>query len=144
MRTPWNDPVPGMDAIRSVQAVPWYKRILALLLDILLFEFTIARPFVGTSLTNTNEVLVAGVLLLPLFFVYLVGSQYLVRQTLGMMMFNYRVVGDDKLWRYVVRNLFVIPTIPCIVLWVVEPIYYFIKGDRLTEVWSQTSVEVVL
>jgi hypothetical protein len=47
-----------------------------------------------------------------------------------------------RFWQCLVRNLFMIPTLPFVLLWAAEPVYFFAarKGQRLTEWMSRTKV----
>jgi uncharacterized RDD family membrane protein YckC len=90
------------------------------------------------------------ILIVMLAMTYFVLMQYAVGQTLGRMVLNVYVVQqvDDKnltrprFWQCLVRNIFLIPTIPFVLLWIVDPVYFFFakKGQRLTEWLSKTRV----
>lgn len=137
----WKKPVPGYEP-----GVSYWKRALALIIDILLFNVTVAVPLSGlvpASFTATPTVLAAGVVLIALFFGYLVGAQHLTGQTIGMLILRYRATRTEDLWRCVVRNVFILPVFPFILLWIIDPVFLAFTGDRLTERWAGSRVEVV-
>lgn len=137
----WKKPVLGYEP-----RVPVWKRILALIIDILLFNVTVAVPLSGlvpASFTATSTVLAVGVVLVALFFGYLVASQYLIGQTIGMMLFQYRATNTNELWRCVVRNIFILPVFPFILLWIIDPLFLAFTGDRLTERWAGSTTELM-
>lgn len=147
-----------------------WKRVLAFMLDLLILDFFVLSVFKGLmgrlskgmsgfadtySMLNNNpaqaQAIVMLFMLLILFLlVYFVLLQYLTGQTIGFMLFNIRVVsqeGEKKFgkagfWQCVLRNLFFIPAIPFILLWVIDPLYLVFakKGQRLTEWLSNTKV----
>ncbi len=147
-----------------------WKRIVAFMLDIFIIDFFVigffrditAHLIGGTTdlmatyaLLNKSGSMVTSltmifVIIISLAMAYFVLMQYVAGQTLGCMLVNIRVVyqADGKesvkpgLWQCIVRNIFLIPTVPFIFLWVADPIYYFLarKGQRLTEMASNTRV----
>ena len=146
-----------------------WKRILAFVLDLLILDFFVLSFFRGImeqlnlgagGLAATYHMLdknpaqaqalvMLFMLLVLLVFVYFVLLQYLTGQTIGGMLFNIQVVsqegkkfGKAGFWQCVLRNLFFIPAIPFIFLWVIDPLYLFFtkKGQRLTERISKTKV----
>lgn len=147
-----------------------WKRMLAFVVDILVLDFLVIGVFkeivekiLGSSgsvwstyqmLEDNSSQLQALSLLFTIIVLlslsYFVLLQYAIGQTLGCMLFNLHVVmytsGKELVrpgfWQCVLRNLFLIPTIPFIILWVVEPVYFFFakKGQRMTEFLSKTRV----
>ncbi len=129
----WTKPIPTMKS-----KVTWWKRTGALVVDILIFQLLIVSPF---SVTDLQSILKAAIILFTLFFMYLISMQYLIGQTVGMMLFSYRV-REASMWQMMLRNLFVFPIFPIVLLWIIDPVWMFMKGERLSEKWSKTSVVV--
>ncbi|MFH1063771.1 MAG: RDD family protein [Candidatus Woesearchaeota archaeon] len=147
-----------------------WKRIVAFMLDLFLIDLFITGFFrdITTHLVGSTTGLVATyaflndstavvtsltmilIMILSLAIAYFVLMQYIAGQTIGCMLVNIHVVkqGSDKdllkpgLWQCILRNIFIIPTVPFILLWVADPVYYFLtrKGQRLTEMASNTKV----
>lgn len=138
----WTKPVPGYEVRISL-----WKRFFAFLVDIIIFDLVVAAPLTtlvsATSLVATPAVIAIGTVLVTLFFSYLVISQYLIGQTIGMLFFRYRVTNHDHLWRCIMRNVFILPIFPFIVLWVVDPLFLAFTGDRLSERWAGSTTEVI-
>ncbi|MFC1741461.1 RDD family protein [Nanoarchaeota archaeon] len=147
-----------------------WKRILAFVVDILILEFLVIGIFKGVIekiLGSTGDVWstyrmleenssqlralsMLFMLIVTLALVYFVLLQYAVGQTVGCLLLNLHVVqqlGDKEFtrpgfWQCVLRNMFIIPTIPFVILWIADPVYFFFakRGQRLTEWLSRTRV----
>ncbi len=107
--------------------------------------FSIYRMLEGN--TAQLEILTTIFLLFAtLALAYFVLSQYMIGQTAGQMLFNIKVVSDMEenpgLWKCLLRNIFIIPSVPFIFLWVIDPLYLVFarNGQRLTEWISGTKV----
>ena len=114
------------------------------------------------TLLQSNQALantLYGIFLLVvlLSFAYFVLCQYMIGQTLGSMIMRFRVIPITRtkskskhinqsnpplLWQCFVRNLFVIPVFPFILLWIADPLYFFLakKNIRFSEWLSKTIV----
>jgi hypothetical protein len=146
-----------------------WKRILALLIDLLVLDFFVigffrdiligivgdGEAFSRYTLLEGNEAVMGSLsmvfmLIVTLVITYFVLLQYAIGQTIGCLVLNIYVVHPEsekelvrpKFWQCIVRNLFVIPTLPFILLWVIDPVYMLFakKGQRLTEMLSRTRV----
>jgi uncharacterized RDD family membrane protein YckC len=144
-------------------ALVW-KRLLAFIIDIMIINFVILFPFrrlfqkiVPSSLgfketfeavnaPELNSVIVLmsifSAILMVLYFVLLEGK---LRQSIGKILTGIYVVGEAKelrLWQLLVRNLFLVPFFPFILLWVVDPAFMLLTKDnkRLSEILSKTRV----
>ncbi len=147
-----------------------WKRVAAFILDILIIDFflfssyeTILRNltkgssgFIKTytylhSNSSTASVLFLIFMILTLFtLAYFILMEYMLGQTPGKILLNLKVLSvvDEKnlalpnFWQCLLRTIFIIPTIPFILLWVIDPLYLlFTKdGQRLTELLSKTKV----
>ena len=143
---------------KVVMDVPLYKRFLAFIVDYLVADFFIItyfnRPFqelipkglnTGDTMNyfNSNPGIVGKLSFLMalmgfLVFLYFMISQKYFGQTIGMKLFNLRLISENKKrniesWQFIVRNLFLIPTIPFIFLWIIDPIYLIIYNRKFTD-----------
>ncbi|MBI2129311.1 RDD family protein [Candidatus Woesearchaeota archaeon] len=138
------------------------RRIIAFLIDLLIINFIILRPFRNVLLKlmpggsfneaysyllsnqNANTALffiTAAISLLALL--YFVILQYKLGQTVGMMLLSLHIEPKEiKLWQALVRNLFIIPVFPFFLLWMLDPIYLLFnkEGKRFTERLSNTKI----
>lgn len=143
MRVPWSDPVPGVESqhtyhTKKITLIPFWKRMSAFVVDVLLFEMFVARPFAQTRMVE-GDLLAAGIMLFTLFFCYQIATQYLLKQTVGMMLFSYRI--NASLLQIIGRNIYLIPTIPFILLWIADPLAIMFTGKRLSDTWLKCDIE---
>lgn len=144
-------------------ALVW-KRALAFFIDLLIINFIILFPFRKLfqkiipasisfketfSFVNAPElnsliitISIFAAILMILYFVILEGK---LRQSVGKIFTNIYVVSETKelkFWQLLVRNLFLIPLFPFILLWIIDPILMFFTKDnkRLSEILSKTKV----
>jgi uncharacterized RDD family membrane protein YckC len=147
-----------------------WKRVMAFALDFLVLDFFVLGAFSSvsermlggsTGLTatyrllesnsaQTNAFVIMFMIIILLVLSYFVLLQYMLGQTVGEILFNIKVVSDlgDKRFGSVgfgqclLRNIFIIPAVPFIFLWVIDPLYlaFARKGQRLTELLSRTRV----
>lgn len=138
------------------------KRIAAFMVDLLLLQMIVISAFATyfqsifpkeknflenyVYLTNnidlfTNAyyaIISIGVLML-LYFAYL---EYKYSQTVGMMVFRlYTESTEEKeltFFQCVLRNIYLLPLFPIFFLWVIDPIFFLFKGERLSERFSKT------
>ena len=100
--------------------------------------------------SKTNSLVLLFTTIIFLTLAYFVLLQYTTGQTVGCILLRMKVVsqaegnrhGIPAFWQCLLRNLFVIPAVPFIFLWAIDPLYMlFTKGDqRLTEFISKTIV----
>jgi len=147
-----------------------WKRLLALLVDLAVLDFFVFSFFTDVSkillgdsadimatyrmlqenTSRTSAIVMVMAIVIMLAFVYFVLLQYATGQTVGMMLLNLQVVfqvGEKEFsmpsfWQCLIRNMFLIPAMPFILLWIIDPLYLFFtkKNQRLTEWLSQTRV----
>jgi uncharacterized RDD family membrane protein YckC len=147
-----------------------WKRGFAFLLDIFIIDFFIFTAFkavLAEILGNTTDVMSAYAMLqqneaqanvlfmiftvmVMLALAYFVLLEYLLGQTVGCILLNLKVVAQQgekefsmmTFWQSLSRNIFMIPAIPFILLWIADPLYLVLtkKGQRLTEWLSSTRV----
>jgi uncharacterized RDD family membrane protein YckC len=77
-----------------------------------------------------------------LYFVILENK---LRQSIGKMIFNLYVEGQDKdikYWQLFARSMFLIPIFPFVLLWIIDPIVMLFtkENQRLSEILSKTKV----
>jgi uncharacterized RDD family membrane protein YckC len=147
-----------------------FKRLLAFFVDLAVIDFFVLGFYTeiisrllgnSTDIMSTYYMLTAQTgradaiiliftLIITLTLAYFVLMQYATGQTLGAMLLNLHVVSpvNDKeytlpgFWQCMMRNIFIIPAMPFVLLWIADPIYFFYakKGQRLTEWLSRTKV----
>jgi len=141
-----------------------WKRFASFIIDILVINFVIAFPFqsilkgfVPTDLSykesieamamNSNAHLLTtiSIAISILGILYLTITQYKLNQTIGMMLMNIFLVSEKKplkVWQCLVRNLFLLPFIPFILLWIIDPLYMiFSKNNRrFSDIIAKTNV----
>jgi hypothetical protein len=134
------------------QDASFLRRAGAFIFDILLLDLIITVPlapvFKGLvaraqtggwwSLTYTNKEMGALLLLLLIAYTYFVVLEYLLGQTVGMMLLDIRVDPAPRLRAAALRNCFLLPIGPLIVLWVLEPLAILLYKRSLLEYLSGT------
>ena len=142
-----------------------WKRALAFVVDLLIINLIILFPFrrlfqkilpESASFTETYNFinqnsdfssavtfLTIVVALLSILYFYLLEKR--LHQSIGKMLFNIYVVSDNKdihRWQLLVRNIFLIPIFPFILLWILDPLFLFFtkNNQRLSEILSKTKV----
>ena len=146
-------------------ALVW-KRVLAFFIDLLIINFIILFPFrrlfqkiIPASLSfketfkfvNTSElnslIIITSIFAAILMIMYFAILEGKLKQSVGKILTNIYVVSETKekklkLWQLLVRNLFLIPLFPFILLWIIDPVFMFFTKDnkRLSEILSKTKV----
>ena len=139
-----------------------YKRLGAFIIDLILLRMLVMIPFnkvfenmvqpnldfttsIDLIASNTyllNKIILSTLLMFSLIIGYFAYTEFKFGQSVGKMVFNIFVKdesGDNiKIWQAIVRNLYLIPTIPFIIFWVIDPVMILIKGVRLSETLSKT------
>lgn len=144
-----------------------FKRIGAFIIDMLILNIIVISPFSSffekmipekdsistvylllsknTGMINqTLFVLITITILMILYFTYL---EYKFSQSIGKMIFKIHVESSHSkeltFYQCLLRNLYLLPIFPFILLWIIDPIMMLIKGRRLSEIFSKTkTVEV--
>ncbi|HII17478.1 TPA: RDD family protein [Candidatus Woesearchaeota archaeon] len=141
-----------------------WKRGAAFVIDLLIIHFFIISPFEGIlqrlafadagfreaySMLSSSPQSVALLSAISLFIglfamCYLVACEYVVGRTVGKMLLNIGVIAEERkqltLWQAVVRNVFIMPVFPFVLLWVIDPLSMLFTqgGRRLSEVLTRT------
>lgn len=117
------------------QNASFLRRLGAFIVDILVIDLVMTAPFTSllaglvaraqasgfSSVAYTQRELAIIVVMFLMAYLYFVLFEYVLGQTIGMMVANTRI-SDGQLWQILVRNSFVIPLFPFIIFWVVEPL----------------------
>jgi uncharacterized RDD family membrane protein YckC len=143
---------------------PFWKRGLAFIVDMLIFDFITFIPLYGflkDRIPQTDDLMVLvklfetpsflesisliSTLISFLFLFYFVAFEIKTRQTPGKMLLNLYVIADENkegpgFSQVLIRNLIFIPVIPFTLLWIIDPIYMIVTGRRLCEILSKTRV----
>ncbi|MEK6964518.1 MAG: RDD family protein [Nanoarchaeota archaeon] len=128
------------------------RRALAFLADLIVMNLVLFTPFEGIlghymkgsweeSLKWTqipSGLVVVMVCMVVLALLYFSLLEFFLHQTIGMMLLGLYVEGSVSFWRALIRNVFIIPFFPFFLLWVVEPLYLFFKGERWLERLTST------
>ena len=147
-----------------------WKRVLAFVLDLLVVDFFLLGFFRGVTEkmfgsnigfgatyrvlqdnpAQAQAFMTIFMIMIMLALAYFVLLQYMTGQTVGCILFNIQVVSEEGekrfshagFWQCVLRNIFLIPAVPFVFLWLIDPLYmtFARKGQRLTEWLSKTRV----
>jgi len=143
---------------------PIWKRAAAFILDILILNLVVLFPFqkifnkiiptdnyqdAYTLLTNNpglaSTLTTITIIITILFILYFSILEFKFKQTLGKMFMNIYIVSDLKklnFWQCLVRNLFLLPFIPFILLWIIDPLYILFSKEqrRFSDIIAKTKV----
>ncbi|MBR9700807.1 RDD family protein [Candidatus Woesearchaeota archaeon] len=128
------------------------RRAGAFILDLLLIDLIITAPYTPLfmtavsrmesqgffSMTYTSAEVAAMAILFLTVYVYFVVFEFLLDQTPGMIILSTKVQSDGKLWRILLRNMFLFPVFPIIVLWIVEPVSILLTRRSMLEQATHT------
>lgn len=139
----------------QIGAATW-RRITAFVIDLLIWAvFLVAASGMGIILMHeatiswswdlldaprSNAALAASAFAMIYLLLYHVFCEYLLGQTVGMLLLNVEARAKKGLtfWQALGRNLFLVPLPILSLLWVIEPVYYAFNGQRLLERWTNT------
>lgn len=139
-----------------------WKRIFAFIIDFFILNYIIFFPLKkhiiqiqATSyseimeLTNNSEITLKITLVFFvasfLAIIYFTVLEKKFGQSVGKMLLNINVISDMKqmkIWQLLVRNMFLVPIFPFILLWIIDPIFMIANKEkkRLSEILSKTRV----
>ena len=127
----------------------FFKRFLALVIDILVINVVIVLPFAGLfqglsySFSEVDSVELSGLLITALVIISLLSLlyfsllQYFLGKTVGGHLMKISLEGKRGFWKCLVRNVFVIPFFPFYLLWVIEPLHLIFYNQRLLDKWTK-------
>ena len=108
---------------------------------------------ISSSAVRANAAMLVISLAFLFVLAYFVLLDYLLGQTVGMMIFDLRIISEGSaagakasvdigFFQSLLRNIFLIPAVPFIFLWLVDPIFAIFNknNQRLTELLSKTLV----
>lgn len=125
----------------------FWRRAFALIVDILIIDLVVTAPFTAlftplvaelragawSTIAYTSAQFAGMIVLALLAYAYFALFEYTLGQTPGMILADTRVRGQVRLWQAAVRNAFLIPLLPVILLWIVEPILIALRKESLLE-----------
>jgi uncharacterized RDD family membrane protein YckC len=138
------------------EIVSFWKRAVALLLDIIVVNLIIVYPFRGVfikyfgNLTlekslSLSEVPVPGAVYWTIFIIsiltllYFTFFDYYLGQTPGKMLLKIKSISIKNkdtsigLWEALLKNCFALPFFPFYIFWIVDPIYLAFYKERFLE-----------
>jgi hypothetical protein len=142
-----------------------FRRILAFAIDLLIINLVIATPLrrvlvdmiplngsffeIYNFLLNNSElnktIMWISLALSTLTILYFAILEWKLGQTIGKVLLKVHVKSDSKefkLWQAIIRNLFLLPFFPFVLLWVIDPLFMLFtkNSQRLTEIFSKSKV----
>ena len=133
--------------------IPAWKRMVAFIIDVLVIEFLLLYPFTriakeafGSADFSTAIISSAGIGIIfaaaLIYLLYFTLLEYSVGQTIGKILMKCTSVNmknkQMNFWQALGRNLFIIPFVPFIFLWVLDPIFIILKKRSLSEIFTKT------
>ena len=135
-----------------VEQASFWRRAFAFIIDLFILDIFITSPFSSLfesvvartktisifEMTYSTKEIALIVMLFLLLYLYFVLFEYVLQQTPGMMFAKTKLDGNMSFWTTLVRNSFLFPVLPFILLWVIEPIMLFFKKRTVLEYASGT------
>jgi hypothetical protein len=136
---------------KIVQDAGFFRRFCSFVIDVFILDLLVTAPFTplfsslvsrasnaGWNVHYTSTEIAAVIFLFALIYLYFVLFEYFLGQTFGMMLANTRLAGDDSLGTIMVRNSFIIPVFPFVLLWIAEPLAVFFWRRSILEQLTKT------
>jgi len=147
-----------------VANAPLLNRLVAFFIDLFILNVTVMSPFrqlvqkivpeatfreyldyIYSDQNLVSMISIITIVMTLLALLYFSILEFKIGQTPGKILLKLHVVSlnkDVRFWQYIIRSLFIIPTVPFIILWIIDPIYIFFNKDnqRFTEKLSRTKV----
>jgi len=133
---------------------PIFKRLFAFVIDILIIDLVLLWPmnnvlskiFSGKISSNSIAEIISSQFYLifcvtVIFILYFTLFEYKLGQTVGKMLVNLYSVsmeGNMNSWQAIGRNLFLIPMVPFVFLWVADPLFIIWRNQSLSEFLTKT------
>lgn len=130
-----------------------WKRLLAFIIDLFIIEFVLLYPFTkiaekamqnfDPSFMFFQDSLVKLMLAVALIYVlYFTMFEYSLGQTIGKMLMKCSSVANDNkkmsFLQALGRNLFLVPVIPFVFLFIIDVIFILVKKTSLSEMLTKT------
>ena len=139
------------------------KRFAAFIIDVLILNLVVLAPlqslfagivpsgfresyhYLTSNAHASNLVFGISIFVGLMFFIYFTVLEKVYGQSIGKMLMHISVVSETKQltwWQVIVRNLFVLPFFPFILLWVIDPLMMAFSAEnrRLSDILSKTKV----
>ncbi len=134
------------------------KRSLAFIADLLVLNLVIGLPFrrllpkgdfkTLKAMLNSSPALLAQLSRVYMFmgllaFCYFTFSEYRLGQSIGKAMLGIQVISNNKrasMLQIALRNVFLFPVFPFVLLWLLDPISLFLTKRRLSDILTNTRV----
>jgi uncharacterized RDD family membrane protein YckC len=138
------------------------KRLLAFLIDLVVLNLVVVYPFraliarlipagsigeLASALESSpgvlNQLNFVYITIGVLLYIYFTISESRLQQSLGKMLLGLQVKSGKEspsFWQIAVRNLFLLPVFPFVLLWLIDPLTLIFTKRRLSDIISKTSV----
>jgi hypothetical protein len=121
------------------------RRMGGFFIDLLIIDLIITAPFtplfsrfVGVEFAHVpNSMLAAAFIIFLIIYCYFVLFEYLLNQTPGMMFVSTRV-EHGTLPQLLLRNSIVLPVLPFVLFWIIEPVAIIMRRRGIIEQLSNT------
>jgi hypothetical protein len=131
---------------KVTQDASFLRRMCGFLIDLLIIDLLITAPFtpifspyLGVSIgALPASILAAAITIFLIIYCYFVLFEYLLGQTMGMMLVNTKVEGRTGILSLLVRNSILLPFLPFVLFWVIEPISIIFWKRGAMEQFSKT------
>ncbi len=133
------------------------KRFLAFIADIIIVSFivspleTVIRSVIPGSSSAFNLISTAptslltavSIVIAAIAIIYFSVLEYRFGQTIGKMIAGISIVSENRkltYWQCLIRNLFLLPFIPFVLLWVIDPLYAIFTREnrRFSDIIAKT------
>jgi len=130
-----------------------WKRLVAFVIDFMIIDFVLLYPFnniaekisgySGASIITFQSSLVYIALAVSVIFIlYFAIFEYALGQTIGKMLMRIISLGSSgkkmSFLQALGRNLFILPVIPFVFLWIIDPIFIILRRISLSEMLTKT------
>ncbi len=147
---------------KTIVPASYWKRFFALIIDIAVINIFFAFPFrkfFTSNLPQTNSLTdamaylesnpeITGSLSFIIFIIsflawlYLTITEWKLGATAGDLLMKIRIKSqygkEIKFWQSALRNLFIFPYFPFVILWLIDPLYLLFKQQKFSEFITKT------
>ncbi len=130
-----------------------WKRLAAFIIDFLIIDIVLLFPFQkiaekisgfsgGSIITFQSSLIYLALAISIIFILYFAIFEYATGQTIGKMLMKIISISAKgkrmSFWQALGRNLFILPVIPFVFLWIVDPIFIIFRRISLSEMLTKT------